>query len=441
MIQHLGKYKKVVWFNTKKNNYNGTHFKDSKVKMNRLLYSKSQSFTLISNLDLEEDELLKRMDKGTKYEVKRSLKEAEVDVKDISLDTFIEVYNRFVETKGLNKINRGMMNFEPAVIIRGAFISDALVAAHAYTYSKNLGIVRLLYSVTEPRMNDDADLRSKVGRTNRFLHFDDMKYFKNIGFRTYDFGGFAKDTNDRGLQGINKFKQGFGGEVTQLENYKIGFQGFNLFKQGIKSILTKFTFFRLKLNLKKRIILDKRKGLDFETVIPNSVLKLDASKVNRSSPSGNKYLKSVLSELDIKMTDSILDIGCGKGSAMRLMLNYNFARVDGIEISDIVSNIAANNFKLLKEIRSKVIREDATKFEGYSNYNYFYFYNPFPDIVMNEVIGKLKNIALEKEITLIYNNPVCHQVVIKGDVFKEIANFTDKWGNGIKVYKSSSYKN
>lgn len=250
MIQHLGKVKKVIWFNERKISFVGTHFKDAKVEMSKLLYKKSASYTLVNDLNLGDEVILTNMDKGTKYEVKRSIKEGEVKIEKVSLEIFIEVYNRFAETKGLNIISHDMMNFDPEIIIRGAYLSNSLAAAHAYTYSKELGIVRLLYSVTEPRMYEDAELRSKIGRTNRFLHYDDMRYFKKQGYTTYDFGGFAKDTQDKGLLGINKFKSGFGGEITRLTNYQLWFQGFNLVIESYHWVRSKLKF--NETNLKRK---------------------------------------------------------------------------------------------------------------------------------------------------------------------------------------------
>jgi len=74
----------------------------------------------------------------------------------------------------------------------------------------------LLYSATT--VNSKVS-KSEIGRANRFLHYEDIKYFKELGYRFYDLGGIAKDTQDDKLQGINKFKEGFGGELVRQYNY------------------------------------------------------------------------------------------------------------------------------------------------------------------------------------------------------------------------------
>jgi cyclopropane fatty-acyl-phospholipid synthase-like methyltransferase len=52
-----------------------------------------------------------------------------------------------------------------------------------------------------------------------------------------------------------------------------------------------------------------------------------------------------LNDLNITANDSIIDIGCGKGSAMLSMLGFPFARVDGVELSQQIGSIAIRNLK------------------------------------------------------------------------------------------------
>lgn len=108
------------------------------------------------------------------------------------------------------------------------------------------------------------------------------------------------------------------------------------------------------LALRSRILLDKFRGLDFLTVILPEDVGLDPKQAYHSSPSGNKYLVNVLNDINISSQDSIIDIGCGKGSAMRMMLKFPFARVHGIELSEHIAAIAVNNFKRLNRSRGRV---------------------------------------------------------------------------------------
>ena len=84
----------------------------------------------------------------------------------------------------------------------------------------------------------------------------------------------------------------------------------------------------------------------------------------------------------------------------------------------------------------KVYNISATEIKDYKDYNFFYLYNPFPEIIMIKFIECLKKQISNKKITIIYNNPVCHNVLIKNK-FVLIKKYPDMWGNGINVYSNN----
>lgn len=45
-----------------------------------------------------------------------------------------------------------------------------------------------------------------MAHANRCLHWQGIRYFKQQGFHNYDWGGYALNTTDPTLQGINRFK-------------------------------------------------------------------------------------------------------------------------------------------------------------------------------------------------------------------------------------------
>ena len=179
-------------------------------------------------------------------------------------------------------------------------------------------------------------------------------------------------------------------------------------------------------------------GLDFKSVNSLEYLGLDSKVVSKCSPSGNKYLKKAFSNLKITNQDSILDIGCGKGSAIRVLLKFNFNKVDGIELSEYLAKKAINNFKKLNNFKPKIFQQNALEFKEYNNYNYFYLYNPFPRSVFSELLRILNKQVREKDIYIVYNNPVCHDLLIE-DGFKLLNIYPDMWGNGINLYSKKIY--
>lgn len=201
---------------------------------------------------------------------------------------------------------------------------------------------------------------------------------------------------------------------------------------SFKAIINKFLF-------KIRIFAEKLNGVDFSIPVNNPEdIGLDPAKVKRSTPSGNKYLRQVLRNLNICETDKIIDVGCGKGSAMKIMLAFPFSQIHGIEISEFLSNIAQSNFLQLRDTRVKIFTGDAMGFNNYRNYNYFYFYNPFPSTIMVIVLNEIvKSISLvPRKVTLIYNNPTCHNDIMDINVFSLIGQYPDEWGNKIYIYRT-----
>jgi len=191
-----------------------------------------------------------------------------------------------------------------------------------------------------------------------------------------------------------------------------------------------------KIARKFEILLERMNGLDFSTVIPVAELGFDEALVIKGSPSGNKYLTNLLSDLNIQKNDNILDIGCAKGQALRCMTKFPFKQIDGIEISDRLAKIAIRNFKKLKESRVNINTINATDFLNYSEYDFIYLYNPFPESIMQKLLTQIKSQVIDdNEILLIYNNPVCHNL-FEVNGFYKINEYPDMWGNGINLYSN-----
>jgi SAM-dependent methyltransferase len=186
---------------------------------------------------------------------------------------------------------------------------------------------------------------------------------------------------------------------------------------------------------------DKKNGVDFTRNAGPAELGLDPNESYEYEPSGNWFLKKILKDLKITPADKILDVGCGKGSAMKTMLDFPFSTVDGIEISDRLCSIAENNFKVLNVTNARVFNIDATKFFKFDDYNYIYFFNPFPKEVMEKVVYNLLQSIQRRprKVTLIYDNPTCHETIANTGVFKKaVKEYRDIMGFKIFLYTNQN---
>lgn len=154
-------------------------------------------------------------------------------------------------------------------------------------------------------------------------------------------------------------------------------------------------------------------------------LKLSAECAHDYADSGGPELEAVLDNLEITPRDAIIDFGCGKGGALITLAKFSFSKITGVEISTELIDIARRNLSRLRLGRVTIEYCDATEFNDLDGYNYFYFFSPFPCPVMQSVI---KNIAASlarqpREVTIIYLNPECHDVVVADTPFVKRQEF------------------
>ena len=189
---------------------------------------------------------------------------------------------------------------------------------------------------------------------------------------------------------------------------------------------------RLKL-LKERL-----NGTDFTKIETLKDLNLSAERSQYYSSSGNKHLEKVLNSLNIKPYDSIVDIGCGKGGALVTMSKYPFGFLGGIELTQKLYNIAQKNMLQLKIKNVTLHCCDASEFSDINDYNYIYFYNPFPSIVMKAVMENIINSvqAKPRKITIIYKNPVCHEDIIGTSKFVKTQEFPAEFELKFFIYEN-----
>ena len=167
--------------------------------------------------------------------------------------------------------------------------------------------------------------------------------------------------------------------------------------------------------LKRRLLIlsEKASGFDFTAYMSNEDTGVPASVGVFHAASDKEDLKMVLKQLHIKSSESILDVGCGKGSAMNTMRSFPFKAIHGVELSQVLFEIARRNFDILGDNRIELFLKDAREFTRLSPYTYFYFYHPFPPDIMRIVLENIKESIIRnpRKTYLIYHNPACGNVI------------------------------
>lgn len=176
------------------------------------------SHTLELNLEQSPDVLSSNFSKQIRQQVRIAENEGTVCYFHNEIELFAEFFNDFAQKKKtFNTSTARLRELGNSVQFSFAKNNGQVLAAHSYLVDPEIGIVRHLHSATK-RLDENVD-RNLVGRANKYLTVKDIFHFKEMGYKVFDFGGYAKDTTDESLKGINNYKLLFGGTVVTCRNY------------------------------------------------------------------------------------------------------------------------------------------------------------------------------------------------------------------------------
>lgn len=198
--------------------------------LNRFLHVKSNSQNFIFGIknithtvELSLNENIEAIHANFSTTIKQEIRKAKsenivCEYDNNKLAYFVEFYNQFAKEKKiytttLERVAAMGENFH----LSFACYNNETIVAHSYLVDKDHKIARLFHSANR-RLDDKYD-RKLIGYANKLLTFEDIIHFKNLGIETMDFGGYANNTEDKSLKGINDFKLSFGGNVVECKDY------------------------------------------------------------------------------------------------------------------------------------------------------------------------------------------------------------------------------
>lgn len=155
--------------------------------------------------------------------------------------------------------------------------------------------------------------------------------------------------------------------------------------------------------------------------------------------SGGLAFDKIMGHFDISPADAIVDFGCGKGGTLISLSKYPFARILGVEISADLVAVARRNLRKLKIENVELRCCDAAEFKELDDFNYFYFFDPFPCVVMAQVLANIEQslAGRPRQVTLVYLNPFCHDLVAAGGTFEKIGEL-DHFEHACFIYVNGS---
>ncbi len=196
-------------------------YNQSRAVANQRGYRRTPFHTKLLDLSRSEADLLKGCRKNTINEIRRATREGVRFGLVSDPGSFVDFFNAFAASKGLAQLRRDdfIHSYGAHVQVTKSVLAGEDLASHCYLMDRDERRVRLLRSASLFRSEVDKERRKLLGRANRYLHYEDMRYFKAEGYAVYDFGGYALDTRDLALKRINDFKDSFGGMLREESHY------------------------------------------------------------------------------------------------------------------------------------------------------------------------------------------------------------------------------
>lgn len=187
-------------------------------KVRKVIGVHSVSYTVENRLDVPEELIFSKFNQTLQVEIKQASRFPVHCYFDNDKTRFLEFYNDFANSRKIDLLSMKRLNeMDKFLKMSFAELDGVTIAAHSYLFDEQQGIVRLMHAASA-RFNEKLN-KQAVGKINKLLHYHDMLHFKKQGFCVYDFGGYAENTTDPGMLGINRFKLSFGGVRVPCYNF------------------------------------------------------------------------------------------------------------------------------------------------------------------------------------------------------------------------------
>lgn len=122
--------------------------------------------------------------------------------------------------------------------------------------------------------------------------------------------------------------------------------------------------------------------------------------------------------------NNILDFGSGKGRIMVVATHYGFKNISGIDFSESLCREAEYNIEktklLFPKTNFKIICSDAANYKIENETNVFFFFNPFDEVVMLQVVKNILSSLKQnaRKVYVVYVNPL-HKEIFLSAGFEE----------------------
>ncbi len=127
----------------------------------------------------------------------------------------------------------------------------------------------------------------------------------------------------------------------------------------------------------------------------------------------------------LHVNQNIVDFGCGKGRVLAVAAKYGFQKIIGVDFAPALCNDALKNIERIKPLypdtNFKVVCDDVVNYKIENDTNVFFFFNPFDEVIMLEVVKNILNSLKqnERKIYIIYVNPLHKEIFESAGIEEE----------------------
>jgi SAM-dependent methyltransferase len=134
---------------------------------------------------------------------------------------------------------------------------------------------------------------------------------------------------------------------------------------------------------------------------------------------GFDYLRSIIEN------NNITDYGCGKGRVLVVAAWYGFKNITGIDFAKALCLSAEENTRDAKtqfpSTVFNIVCDDVVNYRVQQEQNVFFFFNPFDEVVMLDVVRNILRSLKERrrKIYIMYVNPVHKEIFLSAGFQQE----------------------
>lgn len=140
-------------------------------------------------------------------------------------------------------------------------------------------------------------------------------------------------------------------------------------------------------------------------------------------PTRTRAFSRLLRNLQLPPHLGFVDLGCGKGRVLMLAVQFSFAPIRGVELSEYLCNKARSNLQKFsrhfpRAAQVEVHESNVTDYSVQADENVFFMFNPFDQAFIEVMVAKWRESLAghPREFYVIYNNPMHAHALDQTDI-------------------------